>query len=411
MKYFQIFLKKQQYQTCKMKNTGLSNLILIFGIILVFKQLAEGQNFPVGHQTVTFSDPARNNRLIATEIYYPSTVAGENAPVAPGDFPVLAFGHGFQMGFDSYLYLKSALVPLGYFFVLPKTESSLAPSHAEFGADLAFLIKKMKMEGQNPTSPFYQHVDSASAIMGHSMGGGSSFLACQDNNEPTVMVTLAAAETTPSAIHAAGDITIPSLLFSADKDCVTPPAQHQIPMYDSLASDCKVLINIKGGGHCYFADANFICSLGEIGCPAFTISREQQHSATLDFMIPYLDYYLKNNAAAWQVFNDSLLASSRITYMKNCTQTHLESLVSEGVLKITPNPVIDRFTISGFDPSVKNCDLAIFSSAGRIVARFLIFPGQCGETSQTLPEAILPGLYFVQIISGERVYHLRFMKY
>ena len=309
--------------------------------------LCLSQNLPVGHQTVTFADPARGNRPIPSEIYYPALVAGENTPVSAGVFPVTVFGHGFQMGFDSYVYFKNSMVPDGYIVVFPKTENSLTPSHAEYGADLAFLVVQMKSEGMNPASPFFQHIDSTSAIMGHSMGGGASFLGCKNNSIPTVMVTWAAAETTPSAIAAARNITIPSLVFAADKDCITPPASNQIPMYDSLASGCKVFINIKGGGHCYFADANFICSLGEIGCPAFTISREQQHATTLDFTKLYLAYYLKNQPTAWNTFNDSLNNSPRITFQKSCTTTSLIQDIQKISLQVFPNPAGDYTTING----------------------------------------------------------------
>ena len=309
--------------------------------------LCLSQNLPVGHQTVTFADPARGNRPIPSEIYYPALVAGENTPVSAGVFPVIVFGHGFQMGFDSYVYFKNSMVPDGYIVVFPKTENSLTPSHAEYGADLAFLVVQMKSEGMNPASPFFQHIDSTSAIMGHSMGGGASFLGCKNNSIPTVMVTWAAAETTPSAIAAARNITIPSLVFAADKDCITPPASNQIPMYDSLASGCKVFINIKGGGHCYFADANFICSLGEIGCPAFTISREQQHATTLDFTKLYLAYYLKNQPTAWNTFNDSLNNSPRITFQKSCTTTSLIQDIQKISLQVFPNPAGDYTTING----------------------------------------------------------------
>ncbi len=270
---------------------------------------------------MTFTDPARGNRPLPCELFYPAITAGENTPVAAGHFPVLIFGHGFQMGFDSYTYFKNAMVPAGYVLVFPKTETSLAPSHAEYGADLAFLVTQMKLEGSTPASPFCNHIDSTSAIMGHSMGGGASFLGCKNNTGPTAMVTWAAAETNPSAISAAADVTIPALVFAADGDCVTPPATNQIPMYDSLASGCKVYISIKGGGHCYFADANFICSLGEFGCAAFTINRAQQHITTLDFTKLFLDHHLKNLPGAWTVFNDSLNNSPRtskvLKFIKN----------------------------------------------------------------------------------------------
>jgi dienelactone hydrolase len=103
--------------------------------------------------------------------------------------------------------------------------------------------------------------------MGHSMGGGASFLACENNSEPTTMVTFAAANTNPSSIQAAANVHIPTLLFAGEFDCVTPPVQHQYPMYEATASQQKIIIDIYGGGHCYFADYNFFVPLAKL--PAF----------------------------------------------------------------------------------------------------------------------------------------------
>ena len=321
--------------------------VYILTLLAMFSITCRSQNYPVGHRTITFTDSSRGNRPVPSELYYPGVTAGENVSTAAGVFPVIVFGHGFQMAYDSYLYFRDAMVPGGYILVFPKTETSLSPNHAEYGADLAFVVVQMKTEGADPASPFYQHVDSTSAVMGHSMGGGASFLGCRNNVVPTTMVTWAAAETSPSAIAAATGVTIPALVFSADLDCVAPPATNQVPMYDSLASGCKVFINIKGGGHCYFADASFICSLGELGCQSFTITREQQHDATLDFTKLYLAYYLKKQSAAWAVFNDSLNSSPRITFMKTCTTTQVPPGMIPADSRVFPNPTGDVTNLEG----------------------------------------------------------------
>ncbi|MEI6900256.1 MAG: T9SS type A sorting domain-containing protein [Bacteroidota bacterium] len=322
-----------------------SHLSLLLFLLFFFGSLA-AQPFQTGHRTMTFTDPARNNRQIPSEIYYPSTSTGNNTPIANGAFPVIVFGHGFVMPYSAYVYFKDGMVPEGYFVVFPTTEGGILPNHADYGADLAFLVASMQAEGNNPASPFYLHVDTTSAVMGHSMGGGASFLACKNNTLPTVMVTLAAAETNPSAIAAAPFITIPNLVFAADQDCVTPPSTNQIPMYDSLASDCKVFINIKGGGHCYFADYNFQCSLGEGSCQQnFTITRDQQHSTTLDFTKLYLDYYLKKNNNAWLIFNDSLNNSPRISFQKACTTTGIIHNPHPWQVLIYPNPATEILNV------------------------------------------------------------------
>ncbi|MEI7981577.1 MAG: T9SS type A sorting domain-containing protein [Bacteroidota bacterium] len=376
-----------------MMRTG---LFLSLFCLLAFSLSA--QNFPIGYQTMNFTDPERSNRPVPAEVYYPGLTAGSNAPLADGKFPVISFGHGFLMAYDSYLYLKDSLVPLGYIIAFAKTETGILPDHLEYGKDLAFLVNQMQSEGNTPSSAYYNHIDSTSAIMGHSMGGGASFLGCENNPVPNAMITFAAAETSPSAITAARHIYIPSLVFSADKDCVTPPATNQVPMYDSLASDCKVLINIKGGGHCYFADYNFICSAGEFGCSSsFTITRDQQHDAVIDFLVPYLDYYLKKAPLGWTIFNDSLQYSQRITYMESCSTTGIPDPGRLDRFVISPNPVHDKLIVTPGIGQERVTTIVLRSLTGSVVLTRLVKDETGTAATQVDLSYCNAGAYFLEI--------------
>ena len=383
---------------------------LLAGIVLTSVNVS-AQSYPIGHRTMNFTDPDRNDRPVPSEVYYPAISSGNNTTCAEGTFPFIVFGHGFLMTYNAYLYLKDALVPLGYIITYPTTEGGMSPNHAEYGADLAFLINKMKAEGEDPVSPFYQHIDSTSAVIGHSMGGGASFLACANNSVPTAMVTFAAAETNPSAIAAASHITIPSLVFAADEDCVTPPPQHQIPMYDSLASECKVYISIKGGGHCYFADYNFLCSFGEAGCQQnFTITREQQHSIVIDFLVPYLNYTLKNDASAWILFNDSLESSSRIDFEKLCTVTATEYYNTESEFFVFPNPASDILFVRITGCAGITVNLSIRSVIGNIILKKNIYPGFDTIDFKTDISSFPKGFYILELLGSEKYYYRFFLK-
>ena len=98
------------------------------------------QPYQTGQTTITFTDPDRNNRSIPTQIFYPASTGGSNVPVAAGEFPVIAFGHGFVMVYSAYEYLWQALVPQGYILVLPTTEGGFSPNHLALGLDLRFLV-------------------------------------------------------------------------------------------------------------------------------------------------------------------------------------------------------------------------------------------------------------------------------
>ncbi|HNW99478.1 MAG TPA: T9SS type A sorting domain-containing protein [Bacteroidales bacterium] len=385
----------------------MKKILFFLTAILIFINFQTFSQYLIGHQAITYIDSARSNRSVATHVYYPATSAGETTPIASGQFPVIVFGHGFAMTYDAYMYFKDTMTTRGYIVVFPTTESSwTSPSHTNFGLDFAFLVNKMKMEGNTPASLFYGHIAPQSAIMGHSMGGGSSFLGCQNNTVPTCMVTFAAATTNPSSITAAKYVTIPALVVSGSADCVAGPSTNQQPMYDSLASNCKFFLSITGGGHCYFGDNSTTCNLGETTC-SHPLSREAQHDVVLDFVKLYLDYYLKNNASSWNVFNDSLNASPRITHHILCTTTGIDEIKNNSV-SIYPNPASDEINISFF--SNGNTFVKIFDITGNVILSEQIKPAS-GVTIKTMDvKKLSKGIYFIELSSSNFKVYKKFIK-
>ena len=322
-------------------------------VLFAYSHFALAQSFEIGHTTINFTDPNRNNRVIPTEIYYPSDVAGDNVSITTtgGFFPVLCFGHGFVMTWDAYQNFWSALVPNGYIMVFPKTEGSISPSHLEFGKDLAFVLDQMSDLNNTSSSIFYNRISGMNAVMGHSMGGGASFLAAQLNSNIKTLVNFAPAETNPSAITAAASISIPALIFSGVNDCVTPPNTNQIPMYNGLSSTCKTLINIIGGSHCQMANNNFLCNIGENSCsPQPTITRAAQQAIINTYLLPWLNYQLKSNCVQGNIFDTQILTDSTITFLKNCTQCTNLGLIQNAPndkIIVAPNPVGEFVNVSG----------------------------------------------------------------
>ena len=298
----------------------MKKIITLFLLSFAVCHLSFSQTYPVGYVYTTYNDPVRS-RDVTCWIYYPGVAAGQNQTVATGSFPVVVFGHGFVMGYDVYSNIWNALVPKGYIVVLPTTEGSLSPVHANFGGDIAFLAAKMQSEGASNSSPFYQHVTYKSGFMGHSMGGGSSFLGAENNSSITTMVTLAAAETNPSSTSAAANITIPALTIAGQDDCVAAPATNALQMHNALASACKTYISINNGSHCFFAQNNFNCNFGEGTCnPVPDIDRADQQDATADMFTLWFDHWLKGSCQAWEDLQDSMAVSPRITSQQSCTQ-------------------------------------------------------------------------------------------
>ncbi len=279
---------------------------------------ATASAYQLGHRVVTYQDPARGNRSIATDLYYPADVAGDNVPVsAPpaGRFPVVSFGHGFRIGSNLYSFVRSIALD-GYLVALPATEGGLLPSHANFGEDLAFLVNKLKAEGANPASFLFGAVGSRGAVGGHSMGGGATFLGASADTGVDAVFNFAAANTNPSSITAAASVTVPTLVIAAKGDCVAAPASNQIPMYDASAAACRAYVELDGASHCQFNDYNLTCDLGEF-CSA-SISRASQLQLVTSILVPWLDAVLKNAAFAWDDFQTALAADPRYAVLQDC---------------------------------------------------------------------------------------------
>ncbi len=294
----------------------MKNLSLLLLSFLSFSAIA--QTYTVGTQTINYTDAARSNRSVGVEFRYPGT----NGAVANGQFPFVIFAHGFQMDQVPYYPYADSLAKQGYIVGLLTTETALLPSHPNFAQDLIFAYNKLIAESSsNSSSPFYQKVIPRGAIGGHSMGGGSTVLSAQYSNPATCYFTLAAAVTNPSSVTAAPSMTKPYLSFAGSRDCVAPIATHQQLMYDASGSACKFLINITDALHCQFGNGNFQCNFGEgfSGCASSPLSRAAQINKTLDFLVPFLNYYLKGDCSAWTLFESRYASNTVDVLQRNCT--------------------------------------------------------------------------------------------
>ncbi len=289
-----------------------------YTFLLLFVALCtiSSAQFSVGHRTITFNDPTRTGgfgsgggagRQIQTEIYYPAASAGNNVAIAAGSFPVIVFGHGFAMSWDAYQNIWEHYAALGYILAFARTEGSLipSPSHNDFGLDLRLIGERMTAENATSASPFFQSMNGNTAIMGHSMGGGATILAAANNPNIKAIIGLAPAETNPSAIAQAPNVSVPAIIFSGSSDGVTPPADHHIPIYNGLVSTCKTFVSVIGGGHCYYANTNFNCDFGETtSSTGIAITRAQQQTRTFSLLDPWLEYMLKDSCEAYTLFSD-----------------------------------------------------------------------------------------------------------
>ncbi|MBN2170901.1 MAG: T9SS type A sorting domain-containing protein [Candidatus Krumholzibacteriota bacterium] len=366
----------------------------------------------IGHVSRTYVDPERDDRQIPTEVYYPALQAGEGVPAAPpppGGFPPLACGHGYLMPWSVYGWIWEDLVTAGYVVALPRTGGELFPDHEDFGLDLAFVLRALQVEAATPASPLYGAVAAAGGVMGHSMGGGAAVLAAASDPDIAALVGFAAAETNPSAAAAAASVTAPSLQFSGSHDCVAPAEQHQLPIHENLASDCRAWANLLGGSHCQFAAYNFTCSLGESGCPSPTLTRTEQQAIAMLLLRPWLDRVLKGDAAAWQTFTARLDSLPEVDYLLDCGPTAAPAgpAGSPLVLMSAPNPCRGgarlRYSLAG----AARVEASLFDVAGRRLRAFPVREATAGvhtlawDGRDGAGRRLSAGVYLLRLRAGE----------
>ncbi len=289
------------------------NRTIIVAIMLIGACLTSlAQPYPIGSRNITLTDPARNNRSIGCQVYYPATTAGSNATVANGQFPVIVVGHGFSMAVGAYENWWTEFVPEGYIFILPTTEVGPIPfpSHPDFGLDIAFAASEAQAWNTNASSPFFGKVAPRTALMGHSMGGGCSFLAAENNSMIDCILGLAPAETNTSAIAAAANVTAPTMILWGTEDEVTPEASHALAIYNGLTSNCKTYVRIDQGAHCFFANYNFFCATGEMNIG--TLSREGQQQTSYALARPFFEYFLKDDCNAYDDWVNALATTPNL---------------------------------------------------------------------------------------------------
>ncbi len=202
----------------------------------------------------------------------------------PGGYPVVAFGHGFVQTSSRYASTLAAIAARGYVVIAPDSETGFFPNHGRFADDLWRSIRWVRSTQANA----HPQLD---AVAGHSMGGGAALVAADRNPAIDTVLTLAAAETNPSAVTASAGITVPALFVVGSRDTIVPPTTTQ-RMYAAKPSGAS-FVTITGGYHCGFNDSTSFLGLG---CDSGGISRSTQLAITRELLGDWLDTRLKGQA-------------------------------------------------------------------------------------------------------------------
>ena len=274
-------------------------LTLLLGVLVqstaVYADLADPGPFGAGRQIVTILRP--NGQTFTSQLYYPATTTGDGTPYdgSGAPYPAVTFGHGFMVPPNFYRSTLEHLASHGYHVIVPESYMTfLVPSHQGFAEDFRYSLDFLESENANPASWLFGQVDTAHfGMAGHSMGGGSSILAAAADSRVRALITLAAAETTPSAIAQMPNISAPVRLITGDQDDIVDWQTNTQAMYN-VGRPPRQLLLIQGGCHCGFLDSNIPF------CDSGSLTRAEQLEIACREMVTFFDLYLKSDSGPWR---------------------------------------------------------------------------------------------------------------
>lgn len=341
----------------------------------------------------TLVDAERNDREIPLDVRFNSDWAEQ--------VPLVVLAHGFVMQPVDYDDVVTGIVEAGMAVALLGTETGLAPSHVDYGLDMAFVAEHLHQEVGGALEGL---LNGDVAFIGHSMGGGASWLGAAELGAYAglrAVVGWAPAETVPSSIAAAADVEAPTLLISGSADAITTPAQHHQPLFDGLtATDCRAFASLIGGGHCGFADAGTLCDIGELGFSG--MSREEQQAHTLALTVGWLQAHLFEEPQALDVLQAYAGDAENVELDLECAATEVASISRLSVVSCHPNPA-ERVLHVSWPSGVTGG--TVFTHDGRAVVHWSAEEGPTQDIS-----SLEGGAYFL-VLEGPGVRQvMRFCK-
>ncbi len=191
-------------------------------------------------------------------------------------FPVVVFLQGALVGRTNYEKLGRMIALQGFVVVIPDRLQSIPPgAPPSFFTDQQVLndaLAQLEEEDQNPTSPFYEIVDTErSAVAGHSFGGVAGLFAVDGRtcNPPFCFgvyerpeslkagVFYGTSAVGPTGVLDLDTTDIPVALVQGSLDGRSVPENAQ-QTYDEVLDGTRALITIDGANHFGLTDDNVI---------------------------------------------------------------------------------------------------------------------------------------------------------
>lgn len=167
-------------------------------------------------------------------IYYPSTA---------GRYGLIAISPGFTATESSVAWLGRRLASHGFVAIVINTNSTLDQPASR----ATQLMAALRYATGSASSTVRGRIDTArQAVAGHSMGGGGTLIAAEDNPSLKAAIPLTPWNITSSF----GGVRVPTLIVGADADTVASVTSHARPFYASLPSSTyKAYAELNGASH------------------------------------------------------------------------------------------------------------------------------------------------------------------
>jgi dienelactone hydrolase len=203
-------------------------------------------------------------------------------PRSGNALPAVVFGHGYLQPANRYAQLLRHLASWGIVAVAPDTQKGVLPSHRLFNADLRTTLDVCTgvRLGVGDISVDPEKL----GLAGHSMGASTAVLAAAEDPRVRAVGTLALAESRPSALDAAREITVPGMHIAAAEDKIAPPVGHAEVVANAWAGpvQLRVLPKIK---HLGFTEGRHWSELLLDGKPQYAAQRAAKALLTAFFLV------------------------------------------------------------------------------------------------------------------------------
>jgi dienelactone hydrolase len=196
----------------------------------------------------------------AGTIYFPTNTT-------EGPFAAISVAPGFTERQAAINWWGPRLASHGFVVVTIDTNST-SDSPASRATQLIAAVRQLATLSRTASSPIAGKVDgNRLGVMGHSLGGGGTLLAAQ--NDPTLMAAIPFAPFNSNTNFSS--IVVPTLIIACEADNIAPVNTHASPFYNSFNANLeKAYLEVANGSHsCANSGNNNMPLLGKYGVSWF----------------------------------------------------------------------------------------------------------------------------------------------